>query len=289
MIGGSRLLLALDSTRFTELMVETNSPLMLDCLTKHLSRWPWSETLYRCLLGSENFCVRLLAVHWPVILLDWDREKELTSETILLLLDSLEPGLRLLQSARLLSEAAFRIRNPSPAPGCWPDLLPVLIDYTAAVLPLCTLKERQTGLRWLYDCEECSWCNLHLKVAAQLEEGPIRDELLEKAADVMQKYLTTPRYDHDISQHIALFLDALEARFGSQAERELHNRLVDRTMFDTATEPALKDYDYKRWSDTYLRAWWQIKLLRAFLDRNSQAEETQKCLDLWENRMEIMR
>lgn len=249
MIGGSCLLLTLDPTRFTELMVETNSPLMLGCLTEHLSIWPWSESLYRCLLGSENFCVRLLAIHWPVILLDWDREREFTSETVLLLLDSLKPGLRLLQSARLLSEAAFRIRNPRPAPSCWPDLLPVLIDYTAAVLPLCTPKERQTGLHWLYDCEECSWCNLHLKVAAQLEEGPIRDELLEKAVDVMQEYLTTPRYDHDISQHITLCLDALEARFGSQAERELHKRLVDWTMFETATEPALKDYDYKRWRE----------------------------------------
>jgi len=288
MTGGSCLLLALAPSRFMDLMVETNSSLMLGCLTEHLSVWPWSESLYRCLLSSENFCVRLLAVHWPVILLDQGREKELTSEMVLLLLDSLEPGLRLLQSARLLSEAAFRIRYPRPAPGCWPDLLPVLIDYTAAVLPLCTLEERQIGLHWLYDCEECSWCNLHLKVAAQLEEGPIRDELLKKAADVMQEYLTTPRYDHDISQHITLFLDALEIRFGSQAERELHKRLVDWTIFETATEPALKDYDYKRWSDAHLRARWQIQLLRAFLDRNPHMEDTQKCLDLWENRVEIM-
>lgn len=289
MIGGSCLLLALDSNCFIELMVETNSPLMLDCLAEYLSIWTWSEPLYRCLLGSRNFCVRLLAVHWLVILLDRNQEKELTSETVLLLLDSLEPGSRLLQSARLLSEAAFRIRSSGLAPGYWSDLLPVLIDYTAAVLPFCTLEERQIGLHWLYDCEECSWCNLYLKVAAQLEEGSIRDKLLEKVVDVMQKYLITSRYDHDISQHITLCLDALEARFGAQAERELHKRLVDWTMFETATEPALRDYDYKRWSDAHLRAKWQIQLLRAFLNRNPQAEDTQKCLNMWENRVKIMR
>lgn len=289
MIGGSCLLLALDPARFTELMVENNSPLMLGCLTEHLSIWPWAESLYRCLLGSENFCVRLLAVHWPVILLDRDREKELTSETVLFLLDSLKPGLRLLQSTRLLSEAAFRIRNPRPAPGCWTALLPVLIERTAATLPLCTLEERQTGLNWLHDCEDCSQCALYLEVAVQLEEGDIRDELLEKAVDTMQKYLTAPRYDHDISRHIILCLDALETRFGSQAERELHKRLVDWTVFDTATEPALRNYDYERWSVAHLRARWQIQLLRAFLNRNPQAKDTQKCLDIWENRVEIMR
>lgn len=288
MTGGSCLLLALDQNRFIALMEETYSPLMLNCLTQHLSIQPWSESLYRCLLGSRNPCVRLLAVHWPCFLLNRD-QGGLTPETVLPLLDSLEPGPRLLQSARLLSEAAFHIRNPRPDSGCWTELLPALIKGTAAALPLCTTEERQAGLHWLHDCEECSRCALHLNVAARLEEGPIRDELLDKAVDVMQEYLTTPRYDHDISQHIALCLDALEARFGFQAEQELHKRLVDWTIFETATEPALKDYDYTRWSDAHLRACWQIQLLRAFLDRNPQAKNTRKCLDLWENRVEIMR
>lgn len=287
MSGGSCLLLALDPARFTALMEETCSPLMLGCLTEHLSIWPWSESLYRCLLGSENSCVRLLAIHWPIVLLDRERGG-LIPEAILPLLDSLEPGLRLLQTTRLLSEAAFYIRNPRPIPSCWSDLLPALINYTAAVLPLCTLEERQTGLHWLHDCEDCSQCTLYLKVAAQLEEGDIRDELLEKAVDTMQKYLTAPRYDHDISQHITLCLDALEARFSSQAERELLKRLVDWTAFEVATEPALRDYDYKRWSDAHLRAQWQIQLLKAFLERYPRAEDTQKCLNLWEDRVKIM-
>lgn len=286
--GGCCLLLALDPARFTALMETTCSPLMLGCLTEYLSIWPWSESLYRCLLGSENFCIRLLAVHWPIVLLDRERGG-LTLEAVLPLLDSLKPGPGLLQSARLLSEAAFRIRNPKPESGCWPDLLPVLIDYTAAVLTRCTPEERQTGLHWLHDCEVCSWCNLYLKVAAQVEEESIRKELLEKAVAVMQEYLTTPRYDHDISQHIMLCLDALEERFGPQVEQELHKRLVDWTVFETATEPARGDYDYTRWHAAHLRAQWQIQLLRAFLDRHPQAEDTKKCLDQWEKRVEIMR
>lgn len=285
--GGSCLLLALNQARFTALMEETCSPLMLNCLTERLSIWPWSEPLYRCLLGSGNPCVRLLAVHWPGFLLDWNRGG-LTAEAVLTLLDSLEPGSRLLQSARLLSEAAFRLRYPKSGPGCWSELLPALIKRTAAVFPLCTLEERQIGLYWLHDCEECSWCALHLDVAARLEEGPIRDELLDKVVAVMQEYLTVPRYDHDISRHIALCLDAMEARFGPQAERELHKRMVSWDVFEDATEPALWDYDYTRWSDAHLRARWQIRLLRAFLERHLQAEKTQKCLDLWENRVDII-
>ncbi|MDE7354084.1 MAG: hypothetical protein K2O06_13720 [Acetatifactor sp.] len=288
MSGGSCLLLALDPARFTVLMEETCSPLMLGCLAQRLGIWSWSESLYRCLLGSENSCVRLLAVHWPIVLLDRERGG-LTPKAVLTLLDSLEPGLRLLQSTRLLSEAAFCIRNPRPAPGCWPDLLPSLIDCTATALPLCTLDERQTGLHWLHDCEACSQCALYLEVAAQLEKGALQDELLEKAVNTIQKYLAAPRYDHDdISRHITLCLDALEARFGSQAEQELHKRLVDWTAFETATEPALRDYDYNRWSHAHLRARWQIQLLRAFLERSPQAEDTQKCLNLWENRVKIM-
>lgn len=279
MTGGSYLLLAMDQARFTALMVETCSPLMLNCLTERLSIWPWSESLYRCLLGSINPCVRLLAVHWPGFLLD---RGGLNPETVLPLLDSLEPGLRLLQSARLLSEAAFRIRNSRP------ELQPELIKCIVAALPLCTPEERQTGLYWLHDCEECSMCALHLKVAAQLEEGPFRDALLEKALDVMQKYLTEPRYDHDISRHIALCLDAMEERFGSWAEQELHRCLVDWAVFETATEPALRDYDDKRWRSAHLRARWQIRLLQAFLERHPQAEDTRKCLGLWEKRVEIM-
>lgn len=287
MTGGSCLLLALDQAQFTALMEETCSPLMLNCLTERLSIWPWSEPLYRCLLDSENSCVRLLAVHWSGFLLDWDRGG-LTPETVLPLLDSLEPGPRLLQSARLLSEAAFHVRNPRPNPDCWLALLPALIERTAAVLPLCTPEERQTGLHWLHDSEACSRCALHLDVAARLGEGPIRDELLDKAVAVMQKYLTTPRSDHDISEHITLCLDAMETRFGPQAERELHKRLVNWTVFEDAAEPVLRDYDYTRWSDAHLRARWQIRLLRAFLERHPQAEKTPKCLDLWENRVDII-
>ena len=104
----------------------------------------------------------------------------------------------------------------------------------------------------------------------------------------MQEYLTAPRYDHDISQHITLCLDALEARFGPQVERELHKRLVDRTVFETATEPALRDYDYARWSAAHLRAQWQIRMLRAFLERHPQAEKTRQCLERWENRVQIV-
>ncbi len=261
---------------------------MLNCLTEHLSIWPWSEPLYRCLLSSENPCVWLLAIHWPVFLLNRDRGG-LAPEMVLPLMDSLEPGPQLLQSARLLSEAAFRNRNSRSASDCCPDLLPVLIDYTAAVLPLCTPEERQNGLHWLHDCEECSWCNLHLKVAARLEKGDIQDELLDAAVAIMQGYLTAPHFDHDITQHITLYLDALEARFGTQAEQELHKRLVNWTVFEDATEPALRDYDYTRWSDAHLRARWQILLLQAFLERHPQAEKTKKCLDLWETRVEVMR
>ncbi len=104
----------------------------------------------------------------------------------------------------------------------------------------------------------------------------------------MREYLTAPRFDHDISQHIALCLDALEARFGPQAEQELHRRFVDWMVFETATEPALQDYAYTRWSNARLRAQWQIRLLRAFLERHHQAEKTQKCLDLWEHRVDII-
>lgn len=121
-----------------------------------------------------------------------------------------------------------------------------------------------------------------------MEEGPIRDKLLEKAVKIMRKYLTSPRFDYDISGHITLCLNALEARFGPQAERELLKRLVRWDAFEDATEPAIRDCNYKKWHDAQLRAKWQIQLLRAFLDWYPQAKDTQEYLVFWEHRVEIM-
>ncbi len=280
--GGYHLLLELDPGCFVRLLEETCSPMMFSCLAERLSIWPWSEPLYHCLVDSKNTCVRLLAVHWPGYLFELDR---LGPDVIFRLLDGLEPDCRMLQAARLLSTAAFCIRYPKPVTGCWSEIFPRLLECAASALPLCTQAGRQLALNWLYDCEECSYCRLHLELARLTKDGAIQKDLFHRAVTWMEDYFTRLDSARDVSQHITLYLDGMEQLYGEQTEKELLGRFLDWDAFEAAVEPALQDYDYTRWYKAYVRAGWQLALLKDYLARRPHAQDAARWLDMWEDRI----
>lgn len=285
LIGGYHLLLELDIDCFVKLLEETCSPMMLYCLTERLSSLFWSEPLYYSLIRSKNECVQLLVVHWFVRILG---QNKLKSDAIFQILERLEPDMRLLQVTRLLSEAAFQIRNSKSLSSCWSTIFPQLIEYAAVLLPLCTSEKRRFALYWLYDCEARSYCNLYLELANLTEDATIRNELLSKAAEIIQNDLLQCNYNRNVTQHISMYLDVMEKLYGEQAEKEILGHIVDWDIFETAVEPELKSYAYNRWYAAYLRASWQLDILKTYLARHSQAQDVVKWLNTWEKRMAIV-
>lgn len=286
LMGGYHLLLEMDIKRFVKLLEETYSPMMFYCLVEQLSIFSWSESLYYGLIRSKNECVRLLTVHWPGYLLE---RNKLEPDKIFQFLNKLEPDIQLLQVVQLLSKTAFKIRNPKTASSCWNTMLPQLQKYAATVLPLCTLESRQSALYWLYDCEACSCCSLYLELASLTENAVIQEELLSKAISIIKDDLLQCSYSRDVTQHISLYLDGMEHLYGEQAEKEMLSCFVDWNVFETAVEPELKSYAYKRWHDAYLRAGWQLDLLKAYLVRHPKAQDVIKWLNAWEKRLAMVK
>ena len=57
-------------------------------------------------------------------------------------------------------------------------------------------------------------------------------------------------------------------------------------VFETASEPELKNYAYTRWRKAFIRAKCQLQLLYAYLEKHPDAAKTKKCIDMWEKRIE---
>ena len=140
----------------------------------------------------------------------------------------------------------------------------------------------------MYDCEARSYCNLYLELANLTEDATIRNELLSKAAEIIQNDLLQCNYNRNVTQHISMYLDVMEKLYGEQAEKEILGHIVDWDIFETAVEPELKSYAYNRWYAAYLRASWQLDILKTYLARHSQAQDVVKWLNTWEKRMAIV-
>lgn len=285
LIYGYHLLMDMDIDCFVNFLEKTCSPMMFYCLTEKLSFSVWSESLYYSLIRSKNECIRLLAIHWLVHLL---AQNKLKPNTIFQFLKCLEPDIQLLQITRLLSKSAFQIRSQKSSSNCWNIIFPQLIERATAILPLCTSEQRQAALYWLYDCEECSYCNLYLKLAILTKNDIIQKELLSKAIKIIQEYLLKLDYKINVTKHISLYLDCMEKLYKEQTEKEILNHIVNWNVFETAVEPELKSYNYKQWHNAYIRANWQLDLLRNFLARHPQAQNTVKWLNIWEKRMSLI-
>ena len=85
---------------------------------------------------------------------------------------------------------------------------------------------------------------------------------------------------------ISMYLKCIDARFGQDSEKEMHKQVIDWKVFETASEPELKNYVYTRWRKAFIRAKCQLQLLYAYLEKHPDAAKTKKCIDMWEKRIE---
>jgi len=85
---------------------------------------------------------------------------------------------------------------------------------------------------------------------------------------------------------ISMYLKCIDARFGQDSEKEMHKQVIDWKVFETASEPELKNYAHTRWYRAYIGAKRQLQLLYAYIEKHPDSVKTKKCIDMWKKRIE---
>lgn len=284
--GSYRLMLKLDPAAFLLLLDNSRSPLMFDILAAHMSFYPWSERLFLSASKSKLLYTQLLCAQWMFSLF---RDGKLSNKQVLDTLAQLTPQKRSLQTAYFLSQITFFTRTKhtldADAREQWEQLYQQLLSLLAADLLHCSEQERNTALFWLYDNEQCSQCSLQLDLSRYIEDSTIRDAVLQKAVEGIQKYLIDSKYERNLKTAVDLYLTSAEQLYGGEVEKQILGKLVDWRTFERAAEPELKNYAYDKWHYAYIRAKWQLFLLAKYAQLHPGAEKTLKWLKEWRTRL----
>ena len=150
----------------------------------------------------------------------------------------------------------------------------------------CTVRSKNGTRRCFgYDNEQCSQCSLQLDLSRYIEDSTIRDAVLQKAVEGIQKYLIDSKYERNLKTAVDLYLTSAEQLYGGEVEKQILGKLVDWRTFERAAEPELKNYAYDKWHYAYIRAKWQLFLLAKYAQLHPGAEKTLKWLKEWRTRL----
>lgn len=286
--SGYRLLFDLFPERYVELLENTKSPLMFDVLIYKLTYYNWSNEVIRFVVEKGRLYMQLVCADciFQKLKMDW-----LSIEEIKDILIQLPFEQRVILMVRLLSEITFDVRIRSKAmqeheQKQWNLLSNWLLDSIAADIGSCTPETQNNVIYWLYDCEAVSKCNLHFNMADKISDCSIKNRLLDEAISTVQKEILDCSYERDMEDIISMYLKCIDVRFGQDSEREMHKQVIDWKVFETASEPELKNYAYTRWRKAIIRAKRQMQLLYAYLEKHPDSAKTKKCVDMWEKRIE---
>lgn len=234
----------------------------------------------------KELYTQLLCAQWMFSLF---RDGKLSNKQVLDTLAQLTPQKRSLQTAYFLSQITFFTRTKhtldADAREQWEQLYQQLLSLLAADLLHCSEQERNTALFWLYDNEQCSQCSLQLDLSRYIEDSTIRDAVLQKAVEGIQKYLIDSKYERNLKTAVDLYLTSAEQLYGGEVEKQILGKLVDWRTFERAAEPELKNYAYDKWHYAYIRAKWQLFLLAKYAQLHPGAEKTLKWLKEWRTRL----
>ena len=237
-------------------------------------------------VGAKPLYTQLLCAQWMFSLF---RDGKLSNKQVLDTLAQLTPQKRSLQTAYFLSQITFFTRTKhtldADAREQWEQLYQQLLSLLAADLLHCSEQERNTALFWLYDNEQCSQCSLQLDLSRYIEDSTIRDAVLQKAVEGIQKYLIDSKYERNLKTAVDLYLTSAEQLYGGEVEKQILGKLVDWRTFERAAEPELKNYAYDKWHYAYIRAKWQLFLLAKYAQLHPGAEKTLKWLKEWRTRL----
>lgn len=281
--SGYNLLLCLYPDVYAELLKETKSPMMFDVLAARMCIYSWNGQLFDIMMKADSVCVRLLCVEWIFAELE---KGQLSGEEIENILEKHVPEKRILPIAYLISKITFYFRNSSSAGKVYPIWEPLyiwLIDLFATDAAKCACEVRKEAIDWLDDCEEVSNCKLHFHVAKAAKEQTVREELLKRTIELAQNSLLGYSYENTkVPEIVDLYVSVMELLYGQETEGKILGKFVDWNVFETAVEPELKNYAYKRWHCAYIRAKWQMEILHEYYRRHPEAGKTSEWIDKWE-------
>ena len=288
--GAYRLMLALDPIAYIALLEKLNSPLMFAILAVPMMFDSRLDHLYHPLFCSDNSILRLLAAECMFRFMD---EGEWNIKQVAKTMKDIPPAKKVLQTAYLLSRVKYRVRvlrRGQNAPEAWQEMYQELLLGTAEALSQCPDVDVEQVLQHLFECDVCSRCQMILDLAEVVKkDSPLQKDLYQQAFKVIRGGLLDEHQplNQDLAQHLSLYLLAIEKAYGEKAEKEMlgDNKTISRSVFETATEPGLKNYCFDQWRKAHVRATWQIKLLHEYLACHPDAEKTAAWIAEWEQRM----
>jgi len=286
--GGYTLLMWLDESKYIALLEQIKSPLMFDVLATRMLFYPWSESLYFSAANSSNLCIRLLCAEYLFYQLSENKE---TFSKIKHSLEVLSPNARALQLSYVLSDLVFHART-SRVIKLKKDEIEELSDWLLKMLsndlPICTDVDQKLALFWLHDCEVCSNCKLHLALAETVNDPEIKTKIYSEVVSEAGRDLSKADYERDISETATLYLIAIDNLYGEDAEKEFLKGIIEWHVFETATEPALKNYAFSTWHKAYILAQRQIYILEIFVSHHPSVTKAKKWLEEWKPRLQDM-
>ena len=105
------------------------------------------------------------------------------------------------------------------------------------------------------------------------------------ALNIAEKDLLECSYCKDISEIGELYLELLEVLYGGESERQLLKRYIDWTVFETATEPELENYNYDKWHKAIVGAVHQLQILYIYQEKHPESYKAKEYIAIWEKRI----
>lgn len=280
---GYNILLYLTPERYIELLETTKSPLMFDILLYRLSCYSSLNEWFPLFIEKGGLCVQVACTD---SILQKMKLKEISFEQCKEIMTSLSIEKSLIPEMRLISEIVFYIRTGlNINQDKWNELLDWLMLIVARDISSSSKELQKTAIHWLNDCEVVSNCKLHFDLANFISDSSLKNNLLKKALNIAEKDLIECSYCKDIEQIGKLYLELLEALYEEESEKQLLNRYVDWSVFETATEPELKNYNFDRWNKASIRAEHQLQILYIYDEMNPDSQKVKEYIEIWEKRI----
>ena len=280
---GYNILLYLTPERYIELLETTKSPLMFDILLYRLSCYSSLNEWFPLFIEKGSLCVQVACTD---SILQKMKLKEISFEQCKEIMTSLSIEKSLIPEIRLISEIVFYIRTGlNINQDKWNELLDWLMNIVARDISSSSKELQKTAIHWLNDCEVVSNCKLHFDLANYISDSSLKNNLLKKALNIAEKDLIECSYYRDIEQIGKLYIELLEALYEEESVKQLLKRYVHESVFETATEPELKNYDFDRWNKASIRAEYQLQILYIYGEMNPDSQKVKEYIEKWEKRI----
>ena len=214
--------------------------------------------------------------------------KEISFEQCKEIMTSLSIEKSLIPEMRLISEITFYIRTKlNTNQDKWNELLDWLMHEVTKDILVYSEEMQNNAIYWLNDCEVVSNCKLHFNLANLISDSSLKNKLLNKALNIAEKDLIECSYCRDIEQIGKLYIELLEALYGEESEMQLLKRYIDWSVFETATEPELKNYNFDRWNKASIRAEHQLQILYIYDEMNPNSQKAKEYIEKWGKRINV--